>query len=151
MTNHIGYAIIPTVKFSCFTKLFHLTIIFEDEIMTERKTADADERARILRLLDCYGGLLTQKQQRTASLYFAEDLSLGEISDLLGISRQGVMDSLHSSLRQLHEADMKLGFEQREKELLARLSAVRALLEPLSLPDDIRRKLNDTIGDGYGI
>ena len=119
--------------------------------MTERKTADADERARILQLLDCYGGLLTQKQRRTAGLYFAEDLSLGEISELLGISRQGVMDSIHSAVRQLHEADKRLGFEQREQELLSRLSAVRTLLEPLPLPDDIRRKLNDTIGDGYGI
>ena len=43
-------------------------------------------------LLDIYGGLLNKKQRAALELYYFDDLSLSEISENVGISRQGVND-----------------------------------------------------------
>lgn len=44
--------------------------------------------------LDYYGAMLTDKQRDVAELYYNEDLSLGEIAELIGITRQGVHDNI---------------------------------------------------------
>ena len=48
-------------------------------------------------LLDCYGTLLTDQQRQMIQLYYDEDLSLGEIAQIIGISRQAVRDSVKRS------------------------------------------------------
>lgn len=53
-----------------------------------------EKNVRMCMLLDSYSPLLTQKQRECMQLYYEEDLSLSEISELLGISRQGVRDCL---------------------------------------------------------
>ena len=45
-------------------------------------------------LLDFYGELLTEKQRRACELHWNEDLSLGEIAQTVGMSRQGAWDIL---------------------------------------------------------
>ena len=45
-------------------------------------------------LFDCYGGLLTDKQRELFDLHYNQDLSLGEIAENEGISRQGVHDAI---------------------------------------------------------
>ena len=45
-------------------------------------------------LFDFYGDILTEKQQELFDLYYNEDLSLGEIAEHLGITRQGVRDGI---------------------------------------------------------
>lgn len=48
-------------------------------------------------LLDFYGQLLTEKQRLYLVDYYREDLSLGEIAEIHGISRQAVYDQLKRS------------------------------------------------------
>ena len=48
-------------------------------------------------LFEQYKELLTEKQREMVSLYYEEDYSLGEISENLGVSRQGVYDTLKRS------------------------------------------------------
>lgn len=43
-------------------------------------------------LLDFYGAMLTEKQREAEEYYYNDDLSLSEIADNQGISRQGVRD-----------------------------------------------------------
>ena len=44
-----------------------------------------------------YSGMLTEKQRRVLSLHCEEDLSLGEIADEVGISRQAVSERAASA------------------------------------------------------
>ena len=45
-------------------------------------------------LFDYYGGMLTEKQRDCFDMRYNQDLSLGEIGQVLGVSRQGVHDNL---------------------------------------------------------
>ena len=60
-------------------------------------------------LYDFYGALLQDSQKKVVELYVNDDLSLSEAADLLGISRQGVHDSLDRACRNLREYEEKLG------------------------------------------
>jgi predicted DNA-binding protein YlxM (UPF0122 family) len=64
-------------------------------------------------LYDFYGQLLTKRQQEVMELYNEENLSLGEIADEFGISRQGVHDALHKAQKALEEYEEKLGLVER--------------------------------------
>ncbi len=63
-------------------------------------------------LLDIYGGLLTPKQKETLELYYADDLSLSEISEGCGISRQGVFRSIKNAEKKLREFEECVGAAQ---------------------------------------
>ena len=60
-------------------------------------------------LLDFYGNLLTDKMREACESYYNEDLSLAEIAESSGISRQGVYDTIHRAEKQLEEYEEKLG------------------------------------------
>lgn len=64
-------------------------------------------------LLDCYGELLTERQRNVTELYYCEDLSLSEISEPLGITRQSVRDLIKRSEQLLLNYEEKLGFARR--------------------------------------
>ncbi len=74
-----------------------------------------------LRLWDLYSPLLTKTQREITDLYFNYDLSLAEIAEQKGVSRQSVSDCLQKSRRQVEEYEEKLGFAkilaELEKEL----------------------------------
>lgn len=85
-------------------------------------------------LLDFYGGLLTEKQSLALDCYYNQDLSLGEIADDMGISRQGVMAFLKQGEKHLHSFEEKLG-------LVARFHKINSGLEDMQ---NIIHGLNDT-------
>ena len=78
---------------------------------------------RFLRLWDLYSPLLTATQQEIADLYFNYDLSLGEIAEQKGVSRQSVSDCLQKCRKQLEKYDEKLGFDKAITELSREYSA----------------------------
>lgn len=75
-------------------------------------------------LYDRYGELLTEKQRRFFELYFLDDLSLGEISDQYGVSRQAVYDILRRSQRILERMERTLGLVAARRARAGRLAAL---------------------------
>lgn len=83
---------------------------------------ELEKTKRVNDMIDLYGNLLTNNQLNILELYYMEDLSLKEISEDLGISRNAVYDSLKRSLNILEEYEKKL-------ELLKKDQLKRVLLD----------------------
>lgn len=64
-------------------------------------------------LFENYKNLLTEKQREIISLYYEENYSLGEISENLNVSRQGVYDTLKRSEKILKEYENKLNLVKK--------------------------------------
>jgi len=66
-------------------------------------------------LYDYYGDLLTDRQKECFELRYYQDLSLGEIGEELGISRQGVHDNLSRAEALLRNMEAKTGCAARDQ------------------------------------
>ena len=65
-------------------------------------------------LYDYYGNLLTSRQKECLEMRYNQDLSLGEIGQILGISRQGVHDNLSRAEMLLRNMEEKTGCVRRD-------------------------------------
>ena len=75
-------------------------------------------------LFDYYGELLSQKQRVCFDLYYNQDLSLSEIASELGITRQGVHDSLSRAETALGEFERVTGCIARDRRLESALDTI---------------------------
>ena len=75
-------------------------------------------------LLDFYGDLLTERQRNCCDLHYNEDLSLSEIAEQCGISRQGVWDTIRHAEDTLRETEEKTGLLRRFSETEEKLAKV---------------------------
>ena len=70
-------------------------------------------------LLDFYGDVLTERRRDALDFYYNDDMSLSEIAEEMGISRQGVRDLIKKAEEELLFYEEKLGlakkFEQAQK------------------------------------
>lgn len=80
-------------------------------------------------LMAFYGGMLTEKQRQVLTLHCEEDLSLGEIAQEAGISRQGVHDMLTRATQRLFDMEEKLGMAARFRRMEDGLEQCRTLLQ----------------------
>lgn len=72
-----------------------------------------EKNVEISILCDFYGELLTEKQQSILKAYYGEDLSLGEIAENSGTSRQAVHDTLKKAESRLRDYESKLRLAER--------------------------------------
>ena len=103
-------------------------------------------------LYDFYGELLTEKQKEYFDLHYNEDLSLSEIAESEGISRQGVWDIIRRAEASLRRFEARTGLvarfadqrqtAQRMEDKLSALS-LRLSGEDRVLAEDIRRELQE--------
>ena len=77
-------------------------------------------------LYDYYGGMLTEKQRVCFDMRYNQDLSLGEIGQVLGVSRQGVHDNLTRTEALLRKMEENIGCVSRD---LERRKAIRVILD----------------------
>ena len=111
-----------------------------------------DRRNKMICLFDCYSNLLTEKQKSLFNYYFNEDLSLAEISSIMGISRQAVHNSIGRCEEALEEYEAALGIYRRSMEVDNVLAYATALIEesiksgewPLASYEDLLARLRIT-------
>jgi predicted DNA-binding protein YlxM (UPF0122 family) len=94
-----------------------------------------EKTLRMALLFDTYGSVLTEKQREIFSLYYNDDLSLGEIADNYQVSRQAVKDTLRRSETTLNALEERLGLVERKErqrvmavEMLSALQVVESAL-----------------------
>ena len=84
-----------------------------------------------------YGGLLTDRQLDALRLHYEEDLSLGEIAEELGVSRQNVHELITRSVQKLCRYEQALGAAQRAEQ------TAKTLRQALELMDGADAKLEE--------
>lgn len=77
------------------------------------------DRFEISTLRSYYGALLTQRQNDLLVMHYDEDLSFGEIANIVGISRQAVLDGINKGEKHLCEYEQKLRLVEKDKKMHA--------------------------------
>ena len=117
------------------------------------KMAGHEKDLEIGLLLDFYGELLSDSRREAVSLYYNEDLSLAEVAGELGITRQGVRDSLAKARAQLFSFEEKLGLAGRFHAIEKTLDDLIPRLEKLrdASSGETHAELDDMIAEAKHI
>lgn len=83
-------------------------------------------------LFDFYGDLLTEKQREYFDLHYNEDLSLQEIAEQNGVSRQAVWDIIRRAEQAMLDIEEKIGLISRMERQREKLHELSGLLSKLS-------------------
>ena len=85
-------------------------------------------------LYDCYEGLLTEKQKKYFQDYYLEDLSLGEISENYGVTRNAAFNQIKETIKklQMYEDTLKL-YDKKNK------------LKDLKIDEKIKKQIEEII------
>lgn len=86
-------------------------------------------------LLDIYGSLLSDRRRELLEYYYNDDYSLSEISELTGISRQGIRDSIKKSEAELNTLEEKLGMYKQRLTVLKNTATARSAIDGLKSGD----------------
>ena len=86
---------------------------------------------RMTMLFDFYGEILTDRQKEFFDLYYNEDLSLAEIAENYGISRQGVRDVIVRAEAAMQEIEDKTGLMKRFLLMQQQVQAILAAAEKI--------------------
>ena len=85
---------------------------------------------RVNMLFDFYSPLLKERQSQFLEMYYREDLTLSEIAELLGVSRQAVYDQLKRTENVLEQYEEKLQllsrYQERERRIQCLLHSVES-------------------------
>ena len=86
-------------------------------------------------LLDFYGDVLSERRRGILESYYFEDYSLAEISEELGISRQGVRDTLKRAEEQLRNYEKVLKLVEKFNRQEKLMAAMRLLVKESHVSD----------------
>ncbi|GFR36510.1 YlxM family DNA-binding protein [Thermobrachium celere] len=100
-----------------------------------------DKLSYIVLLLDFYRNLLTEKQRDIMSRHYEEDMSLAEIAEEYGISRQAVHDIIKRSEKILIDYENELGLVDRFLKQKQELIKIKELLSKYEGNEDIKKSI----------
>lgn len=106
-----------------------------------------DKNIEIPMLLDTYGGALPKVQRDSLDMYYSSDLSLGEIADNTGKSRQSVFDTIKRGEHALEEMEKNLKILAKSRILQNKIENIKSLLHRVKMGQigDKQRELLDLI------
>ncbi len=102
----------------------------------------------VVLLCDYYGEMLTDNQRKFIEYYYNDDLSLSEIAQNEGITRQGVRDAVKRAETQLFDMEKKLGFAERSKRVNDALESIKQstdIINNYNMNISLSREVNDAI------
>jgi len=97
---------------------------------------------RMALLYDFYGDLLTDRQREFYDLYYNEDLSLAEIAENYGITRQGVRDVIVRAEGIMTEMEDKTGIIKRFRVMQGKLDQISGYVSDIRTLNEDRRYLD---------
>ncbi len=98
---------------------------------------------KISYLIDFYGDVLTERKRDVLDMYYNEDLSLSEIAEQIGISRQGVRELIKKSEDELLFLEEKLGLAKKMSALRYHTDNIQRLVKSTSVPDSVRAEIDE--------
>ena len=102
----------------------------------------------VVLLTDYYGEMLTENQRKFIDYYYNDDLSLSEIAENEGITRQGVRDAIKRAETQLFDMEKKLGVAERAKrtkDSLLTIEQCADLINEYNMNSTLSKEINDAI------
>ncbi|MDO4548026.1 MAG: DNA-binding protein [Clostridia bacterium] len=90
-----------------------------------------DKRFEIVWLYDFYAPLITERRRKLLQMHLEDDLSLGEISQITGITRQGVYDAIKAAQDKLEQCEEKLGMLKRYRAITGQVNKCRQILSQI--------------------
>lgn len=99
-------------------------------------------------LTDYYGDMLTANQRKFLDYYYNDDLSLSEIAENEGITRQGVRDAIKRAENQLFDMEKKLGFAERSRKINDGLKIIMDSADEINTYNmncSLSREINDAV------
>ncbi len=102
----------------------------------------------VVLLCDYYGEMLTENQRKFIEYYYNDDLSLSEIAQNEGITRQGVRDAVKRAETQLFDMEKKLGFAERSRKVSEALNGIVENVEAINnfnMNISLSREVNDAV------
>ncbi len=88
-------------------------------------------------LLDFYGDVLSERKRMVLDCYYNNDLSLAEIAEELGISRQGVRELIKKSADELLFYEERLGLAKRFRTVQGQVGSLLNMMEERQVPQEI--------------
>ena len=94
-------------------------------------------------LIEVYSPMLTENQRTMLEMYYFEDLSLAEIAENCGISRQGVRDSIKRGEMAMQELEDRLGFAKRQIKIERAVNLIRERTRDIVLMNNKYSYINE--------
>lgn len=94
-------------------------------------------------LLDFYGDVLTERKKEVLDMYYNEDLSLSEIAEQIGISRQGVRDLIKKAEEEIFFLEEKLGLAQKMSALKIHSDNMLRIAENGGISPEIQKEIEE--------
>ena len=106
-----------------------------------------DDMVRLSLLFDFYGELLKPAQKDIFNSFVFDDLSLSEIADEQGISRQAVHEKVKRCIVTLEDYEKRLGLIARYNEVCNKADSLKAIIASLDIPKGDLERINGLIED----
>lgn len=100
---------------------------------------------KIAYLLDFYSDVLTERKKEVLDMYYNEDLSLAEIAEQIGISRQGVRDLIKKAEEELYFLEEKLGLAHKMSALRLHSDNILSIAKNTAIPKELVKEIEEIV------